>query len=81
MPSQRQTRRTVSFKAEVFERMRRFCEKEGIPLARWVERMVTLGLDRAEQPKVTRGDALRALHAAPTERAAKLEEARRRAFG
>ena len=56
----RQTRRSVSFRAEVHERMRRRCEAQGVAVAAWLEQIVVRELDATETPSVSREEALAA---------------------
>lgn len=79
--SKKQTRRTISFRAEVFERMRRYCDREGIPMARWAEIVIASDLDARAVEKVDREEAVEAVTANRRSREAELEEMRRRAFG
>lgn len=86
--SKRQTRRSVSFKSEVFERARRHCSG-AIPLAAWVEKVVTEALDDEGAPAVSRDEAVRVVleqaEIAKAERAQAREQdldaAMRAAFG
>lgn len=75
------TRRAVSFRAEVFERARRYCQREGIPLARWMEIVITSALDAREVAKLDRETAVAAVTSARTNREAELEAMRKAAFG
>lgn len=54
----RQTRRTVSFRAQVYERARRHASARDIPLAAWVEEVVTRALNEAHAPEIGRDEAL-----------------------
>lgn len=56
--AKRQTRRSISFRAEVFERLRRFCEANDASMAGWVEKQITEVLDAHGEPVVTREEAL-----------------------
>lgn len=76
--SKRQTRRSVSFRAEVFERIRRHCEKEGVSITGWVEGTLTSFLNHQGAPQVSRDEALRARGILPD---AEVEQMRKAAFG
>lgn len=83
--AKRQSRRSVSFRAEVFVRLHDAAVADGTPLSAFVESIVTAALDRASVPAVSRDDALRRLGAwssrsrvDPEER---IENLRREAFG
>lgn len=58
MPSLRQTRRTVGMRAEIYERLRLFCESEQIVITRFVEKAIIRELDKRGAPKVTRTQAI-----------------------
>lgn len=77
MPS-KSTRRSISFRAEVFERMRRYCEKHGVSLSRFCEEKLMLVLDVAEEPQVSRDEALRARGILPD---TEVEQMRKAVFG
>lgn len=58
MPSKIQTRRTVSFRAEVYVRIVRAAEVHGLAAAALVESAVTSYLDMLGVEKVSRDEAL-----------------------
>lgn len=82
--SKRQTRRSVSFKSEVFERARRHC-LGATPLAAWMERVITEALDDEGAPAVSREEAVRTLREnadiVRAEREREVEAQMARAFG
>lgn len=53
----RWNRRSISFRRHVFERIYRHCEAQGIPVAQWMDRVVTAALDEAGAPQVSREEA------------------------
>jgi hypothetical protein len=63
--SKRQTRRSISFRAEVFERIRRHCAKLGVSMTSWLEQRVTVALDDVNEPTVEREEAVRAVRPKP----------------
>lgn len=71
MPANRQTRRSISFRAEVFERIRQHCEERGIPVSAWAEIMLSKAMDGVGTPDVAREDALAELQRRREEKRAK----------
>lgn len=59
MPTIRHTRRSVSFRAEFFERLRRYCKSEGAAMSACIEEEMTALMDAAGIPKVSRDEAVR----------------------
>jgi len=69
--AKRQTRRSISFRAEAFERIRQHCKERGLPVSAWAEIMLGKAMDGAGTPDVAREDALAELQRRRDEKRAK----------
>lgn len=81
MPTKKSTRRSISFKAETFERIRRYCEREGVSVAGWADAVLTGHLDHRGEPKVPREEAVQVVRGKVDDQERRIEEARKAAFG
>jgi hypothetical protein len=70
-----QTRRTISFKGEIYETLRRHAMALGIPLAALSEQYMLSGLARARVPLVTRKEWLDQLGATKRQHERRVERA------
>lgn len=57
--SKRQTRSSISYRAEVFERARKHAEASGMTMTAYAEQALVAALDRDGAPMLERADAVR----------------------